>query len=104
VLVDNVMLVLQETLDESHWHKLKQSLFRVSSLMNGKKDTIREIEVGRIQSNCLLTKIFLSFVCILYKWSDPCWRELRARDCPFSFVNCPYITFLGCGARRAIMR
>jgi hypothetical protein len=74
VLVDNVMLVLQETLDESHWHKLKQSLFRVSSLMNGKKDTIREIEVGRIQSNCLLTKIFLSFVCILYKWSDPCWQ------------------------------
>jgi hypothetical protein len=40
------MLVLQDTSDESHWFQLNQSLFRVSSLMNGKKDAVREIEVG----------------------------------------------------------
>ncbi|TVU38101.1 hypothetical protein EJB05_11454 [Eragrostis curvula] len=38
----------KNTLDESHWLKLNQSLFRVSSLMNGKKDAIREIEVDQV--------------------------------------------------------
>ncbi|GJN32970.1 hypothetical protein PR202_gb21522 [Eleusine coracana subsp. coracana] len=50
----------KNSLDESHWLKLNQSLFRVSSLMNGKKDAIREIEVSQIQSNCLLTNKSLS--------------------------------------------
>ncbi|KAK3125590.1 hypothetical protein QOZ80_7BG0607030 [Eleusine coracana subsp. coracana] len=38
----------KNSLDESHWLKLNQSLFRVSSLMNGKKDAIREIEVDKV--------------------------------------------------------
>ncbi|EEC82393.1 hypothetical protein OsI_26740 [Oryza sativa Indica Group] len=38
----------RNTLDESHWLHLNQSLFRVSSLMNGKKDAIREIEVDQV--------------------------------------------------------
>ncbi|KAJ1291737.1 hypothetical protein BS78_02G339000 [Paspalum vaginatum] len=38
----------KNTLDESHWLQLNQSLFRVSSLMNGKKDAIREIEVDEV--------------------------------------------------------
>ncbi|RCV13837.1 hypothetical protein SETIT_2G378100v2 [Setaria italica] len=38
----------KNTLDESHWLQLNQSLFRVSSLMNGKKDAIREIEVDQV--------------------------------------------------------
>jgi hypothetical protein len=46
VIANRIMLVLQNTLDESHWLQLNQSLFRVSSLMNGKKDAVREIEVG----------------------------------------------------------
>ncbi|OAY72768.1 DNA annealing helicase and endonuclease ZRANB3, partial [Ananas comosus] len=36
------------TYDESHWLKLNESLFRVSSVMNGKQDAIREIEVDRV--------------------------------------------------------
>uniref|UniRef100_A0A0D9X150 Helicase ATP-binding domain-containing protein n=1 Tax=Leersia perrieri TaxID=77586 RepID=A0A0D9X150_9ORYZ len=36
------------TLDESHWLQLNQSLFRVSTLMNGKKNAIREIEVDQV--------------------------------------------------------
>ncbi|RLN33318.1 DNA annealing helicase and endonuclease ZRANB3 [Panicum miliaceum] len=38
----------KNTSDESHWLQLNQSLFRVSSLMNGKKDAIREIEVDQV--------------------------------------------------------
>lgn len=38
----------KNTSDKSHWLSLNQSLFRVSSLMNGKKDAIREIEVDQV--------------------------------------------------------
>ncbi|KAF0907158.1 hypothetical protein E2562_015680 [Oryza meyeriana var. granulata] len=38
----------KNTSDELHWLHLNQSLFRVSSLMNGKKDAIREIEVDQV--------------------------------------------------------
>lgn len=38
----------KDTSDESHWLHLNRSLFRVSSLMNGKKDAIKEIEVDRV--------------------------------------------------------
>ncbi|KQK15412.1 DNA annealing helicase and endonuclease ZRANB3 [Brachypodium distachyon] len=38
----------KNTSDESHWLHLNQSLFRVSSVMNGKKDAIREIEVDQV--------------------------------------------------------
>ncbi|CAN6176080.1 unnamed protein product [Urochloa humidicola] len=38
----------KNTSDESHWLQLNRSLFRVSSLMNGKKDAIREIEVDQV--------------------------------------------------------
>ncbi|ONM59413.1 uncharacterized protein [Zea mays] len=44
----------KNTLDESHWLQLNQSLFRVSSLMNGKKDAVREIEVDQV---CQLEEI-----------------------------------------------
>lgn len=44
----------KNTSDESHWLQLNQSLFRVSSLMNGKKDAIREIEVDQV---CQLEEI-----------------------------------------------
>ncbi|CAN6205974.1 unnamed protein product [Urochloa humidicola] len=39
----------KNTSDESHWLQLNRSLFRVSSLMNGKKDAIREIEVDQVR-------------------------------------------------------
>uniref|UniRef100_A0ACD5ULP0 Uncharacterized protein n=1 Tax=Avena sativa TaxID=4498 RepID=A0ACD5ULP0_AVESA len=38
----------KNTSDESHWLHLNQSLFRVSSVVNGKKDAIREIEVDQV--------------------------------------------------------
>nr|XP_010936358.1 DNA annealing helicase and endonuclease ZRANB3 isoform X1 [Elaeis guineensis] len=38
----------KDTSDESHWLHLNKSLFRVSSMMNGKKDAIEEIEVDRV--------------------------------------------------------
>ncbi|XP_072981422.1 uncharacterized protein [Typha angustifolia] len=38
----------KDTSDESHWQHLNKSLFRVSSMMNGKEDSIREIEVERV--------------------------------------------------------
>ncbi|CAD6340652.1 unnamed protein product [Miscanthus lutarioriparius] len=44
----------KNTSDESHWLQLNQSLFRVSSLMNGKKDAVREIEVDQV---CQLEEI-----------------------------------------------
>ncbi|CAD6223220.1 unnamed protein product [Miscanthus lutarioriparius] len=46
--------LLQNTSDESHWLQLNQSLFHVSSLMNGKKDAVREIEVDQV---CQLEEI-----------------------------------------------
>ena len=59
-----IMLVLQNTSDESHWLQLNQSLFRVSSLMNGKKDAVREIEVGHTLRPCFFSQSseYLSFV------------------------------------------
>ncbi|KAJ0973831.1 hypothetical protein J5N97_015796 [Dioscorea zingiberensis] len=38
----------KDTSDESHWLQLNKSLFRVSSVINGKVDAIREIEVDGI--------------------------------------------------------
>jgi len=64
-----IMLVLQNTSDESHWLQLNQSLFRVSSLMNGKKDAVREIEVGHTLRPCFFfTKFRIFVVCEL-----PCY-------------------------------
>ncbi|KAJ0973802.1 hypothetical protein J5N97_015767 [Dioscorea zingiberensis] len=40
--------MLQDTSDESHWLQLNKSLFRVSSVINGKVDAIQEIEVDGI--------------------------------------------------------
>lgn len=56
------MLVLQNTSDESHWLQLNQSLFRVSSLMNGKKDAVREIEVGHTLRAFFFTKFRILIV------------------------------------------
>ncbi|XP_028548522.1 DNA annealing helicase and endonuclease ZRANB3 isoform X3 [Dendrobium catenatum] len=36
------------TSDESHWMNLNKSLFRVSSMMNGKYDSVKEIEVDGV--------------------------------------------------------
>ncbi|KAK8933688.1 CHD3-type chromatin-remodeling factor PICKLE [Platanthera zijinensis] len=36
------------TADESHWLHLNKSLFRVSSMMNGKNDVVKEIEVDGV--------------------------------------------------------
>nr|CAB3458512.1 unnamed protein product [Digitaria exilis] len=51
----------KNTSDESHWLQLNQSLFRVSSLMNGKKDAIREIEymffLWKVDQVCHLEEI-----------------------------------------------
>uniref|UniRef100_M8BMY0 Zinc finger Ran-binding domain-containing protein 3 n=1 Tax=Aegilops tauschii TaxID=37682 RepID=M8BMY0_AEGTA len=38
----------KNTSDEPQWLRLNQSLFRVSSVVNGKKDAIREIEVDQV--------------------------------------------------------
>ncbi|KAK1679074.1 hypothetical protein QYE76_039922 [Lolium multiflorum] len=40
----------KNTSDEPHWLHLNQSLFRVSSVVNGKKDAIREIEVDQVHN------------------------------------------------------
>lgn len=44
--ISNLRLeIFQDTVDESHWLHLNKSLFRVSSMINGKDDAIQEIEV-----------------------------------------------------------
>lgn len=40
-----LLYLYQGTSDESHWLYLNKSLYRVSSMTNGKVDAIREIEV-----------------------------------------------------------
>ncbi|KAK9090799.1 hypothetical protein Sjap_023976 [Stephania japonica] len=47
-LPHTVSELLQDTCDELHWQNLNKSLNRVSSVMNGKYDAVREIEVDRI--------------------------------------------------------
>ncbi|KAF5187160.1 Pentatricopeptide repeat-containing protein [Thalictrum thalictroides] len=42
--------LLQDTSDELRWQNLNKSLCRVSSVMNGKYDAVREIAVGRVSS------------------------------------------------------
>ncbi|MQL74111.1 hypothetical protein Taro_006453 [Colocasia esculenta] len=49
----------KNTSDESQWLHLNKSLYRVSSMMNGKCDAIKEIEVDRVYH--------------LYSRGDPCY-------------------------------
>ncbi|XP_058070254.1 uncharacterized protein LOC131219229 isoform X2 [Magnolia sinica] len=46
--VNIYLFCAKDSLDESHWRHLNMSLFRVSSMMNGKVDAIPEIEADRV--------------------------------------------------------
>ncbi|XP_077223545.1 SNF2 domain-containing protein / helicase domain-containing protein / HNH endonuclease domain-containing protein isoform X3 [Tasmannia lanceolata] len=55
----------KDTSDQSHWQYLNRSLYRVSSMMNGKDDAIQEIEVSQYTGRIHL------YACIPGKDSRP---------------------------------
>lgn len=58
-----MVVILQDTVDESHWQRLNRTLRRVSSTTNGKYDAVQEIVVlFLLISQCCIVKSSGNFV------------------------------------------